>query len=120
MAILCSWQPCWSLHSADFNVEFENLRIEDFVTVYDRMITSRRQTKYAQEQKARRLRIGFEALRGYRGRDNRHLFLVEGELVDSQVLLVLGSLRNVPEHILELDSELNRIPVRGWWRNPRV
>ena len=60
------------LNRANFKVEFKNLRVEQFVPVFDEIIHSPRQTKYSAEQKARRLRIGFEALRAYGEKENRH------------------------------------------------
>ena len=60
------------LDRADFNVEFTNLRVEQFVPVFDGITHLPRGTKYAGEQKARRLRIGFEALRTYGEKENRH------------------------------------------------
>ena len=60
------------LDRANFNVRFKNLRVEQYVPVFDEFIRSQRRTKYAAEQKARRLRIGFEALRVYGEKENRH------------------------------------------------
>ena len=60
------------LDCANFKVKFENPVVEEFVPVFDRIVRSPRQTKYAAEQKARRLRIGFEALRAYGEKENRH------------------------------------------------
>lgn len=61
-----------NLHRADFNVEFCGLRISNYVPTYDSIKHSPRKTKYASEQKARRLRVGFEALRAYGEKENRH------------------------------------------------
>lgn len=66
------------LSYADRRIEFENLRSVEFITTYDRIIEVPRTTKYSSEQKARRIRIGFEALRTYREKNNRHTFEVEG------------------------------------------
>lgn len=60
------------LERANFNIEFVNLRVRKFVPVFDEINYAPRTTKYAAEQKARRLRIGFEALRAYREKENRH------------------------------------------------
>ena len=62
-----------NLDRADFKVEFRNLRVDQFVPIFDGITRSRRTTKYAAEQKARRLRIGFEALRAYGDKENRHV-----------------------------------------------
>ena len=45
------------LHHADFNVEFSGIRVSNFVPIYDAIECTPRRTKYASEQKARRLRI---------------------------------------------------------------
>jgi hypothetical protein len=72
------------LSNANFKIEFENLRVVNFITQYDKIIKENRDTKYSTEQKSRRLRIGFDALRGYREKENRHLqVLAEDSLKQS-------------------------------------
>jgi Alw26I/Eco31I/Esp3I family type II restriction endonuclease len=65
------------LSCADFKIDYKNLSAENFITTYDELVKSARDTKYATEQKSRRLRIGFEALRSYREKENRHLQIIE-------------------------------------------
>ena len=89
------------LDRANFNVEFNNLRVEKFVPVFDKITHSRRQTKYAAEQKARRLRIGFEALRVYGEKENRHAS------INSVVLI-----RPVMKHV---DGALEVLECGGWF-----
>lgn len=64
------------LHYADMDVEFDGLEVVDFVTSYRRQVSTKRVTKYASEQKGRRVRIGFEALRAYSEKSNRHQYLI--------------------------------------------
>ena len=65
------------LHHADFNVEFSGIRVSNFVPIYDAIECTPRRTKYASEQKARRLRIGFEALRAYGEKETRHSSVIQ-------------------------------------------
>ena len=67
---------------ADRNIDFKNLRIENFITVFDELIASPRNNKYATEQKARRLKVGFEALRAYKEKENRHVSVIAKDDVD--------------------------------------
>jgi Alw26I/Eco31I/Esp3I family type II restriction endonuclease len=70
------------LDFADYEVEFEKLEIVNFVTVYDALVCTNRTTKYAVEQKSRRTRIGFEALRAYAAKPNRHCITVSDARVE--------------------------------------
>lgn len=67
------------LHHADYSVSFNNLSIENFETTYDSFTLSHRTSKYATEQKARRLRVGYEALRTYQLKVNRHSYTVSNQ-----------------------------------------
>lgn len=91
---------------ADFDVEFENLVIEDFVTKYGALICSPRTTKYATEQKARRLRIGFEALRSYTSKSNRHYTPIDSTAVEHEIKLAVESLARAENGIQELNREI--------------
>lgn len=98
------------LDHANYNVEFKNLRVEGYVPVFDEIIHTPRGTKYAAEQKARRLRIGFEALRAYSEKENRHASIIP-VVVTRQVR---GQLKSALDTLLkhghgtvgELDSAL--------------
>ncbi len=99
------------LDYADNNFVFENLRAENFITKFDRLIVEPRTTMYSNEQKARRIRIGFEALRGYMGKSNRHTYQVESNEVIS---LVNGSIETLDKSdmnskIRKLDSDFKYI-----------
>ncbi len=71
------------LSYADRNVKFENLTSKNFITNYSNIIEKKRTTKYSSEQKARRLRIGFDSLRTYNKKNNRHSFIIEEEAVNT-------------------------------------
>lgn len=89
------------LHHADYDAEFANPRIENFVTVFDEMKLTPRTTKYAIEQKARRCRIAFGELNQYFLKKNRNEFLVstpEAEKFLSACLNRLGALIEDPRN----------------------
>ena len=62
------------LECADHDVEFDGLRVLDHVTQFTAQRRTRRTTKYAIEQKARRCRIALESLRTYFKKKNRSVF----------------------------------------------
>ncbi len=63
------------LNRADFDVTFQGLRSSDHLTEYAKIVHSARETKYAAEQKVRRLRIAFEELSTYFEKRNRNAFV---------------------------------------------
>ena len=73
------------LHHADREPAFQNLRAENHVTVFDAMPTTARATKYAVEQKARRLRVAFSALSEYVSKENRNAYIVANEETRAKV-----------------------------------
>ena len=99
------------LDCANFKVKFENPVVEEFVPVFDRIVRSPRQTKYAAEQKARRLRIGFEALRAYGEKENRHASTNSVALTCSVMGHIDGALKVLERgrgSVEELDLALNK------------
>lgn len=97
------------LEYADINIEFDGLEIIDFVTSYRELQCSARETKYAAEQKSRRLRIGFEALRSYSSKSNRHFKEVDAPMVGVNLEHAHQALRNAPQRLLELDKDILRV-----------
>lgn len=97
-----------NLSYADFKIDFKNLRVENFVTTYDKLQRTVRNTKYSTEQKSRRLRIGFESLRSYREKENRHLQVIaEDSLNESvqkiyKILLKENSYKKLDDRIEEV------------------
>jgi len=97
------------LEWANYNVEFERLRVEDYVPVFDAVVHTPRRTKYAAEQKARRLRIGFEALRAYGEKENRHASIIP-VVVTRRVIRhlddALDALAGAPPELVVLNGKL--------------
>ena len=61
-----------NLDYANYDNNFLNLRIDNYVTVYDKVLKKERSTKYSIEQKIRRIRVGLFALENYISKENRH------------------------------------------------
>ena len=96
-----------NLSYADYAViEFENLHINDYLTCFDRIYKLPRDTKYASEQKARRLRISFDALVNYGVKGNRHAFNIVNADIDSAMTKAIEVLKNQPVGIKSLDQNL--------------
>ncbi|MFO9077170.1 Alw26I/Eco31I/Esp3I family type II restriction endonuclease [Legionella pneumophila serogroup 1] len=94
------------LSYADRKVDFKNLRARDFLTSYDSIVETPRTTKYSIEQKARRIRVGFDALRNYKEKENRHSFIVAEDRVNILLKDAINSLQNTSKEINCLDNEL--------------
>src|SRR5439155_2048847 len=62
---------------ADKDPKFDGVHVEGGLVQYDQLLVRERATTYAVEQKARRLRVAFEALRDYVLKDGRNALLVE-------------------------------------------
>lgn len=97
------------LDHADYKVNFQNLRVENYRTVFDGTNKELRTTKYAEEQKARRLRIGFESLRSYREKENRHLFLVNETRLRSAAKQVAEFLNREAGEFKDLNDQIKSI-----------
>lgn len=97
------------LNYAERNVEFANLRIDNYITKYDGIQFYPRITKYACEQKARRIRIGFNSLITYRAKNNRHYFNISETQINKSLAETKTVLSKVPKNILELDSLLRNL-----------
>ena len=76
------------LQEADFNPEFSGLKARDHLTYFDSITKKPRTTKYANEQKARRIRIAFTSLTDYHRKDNRSAFVIKNN--HSQVEFFAG------------------------------
>lgn len=94
------------LNYADNVVGFENLRAVNFITFYDSIKIEARRTKYSAEQKARRIRIGLEALRAYKEKDNRHALFVAQDVVSNKTKNAFNLLNKSPNEYLKMDIEL--------------
>ncbi len=94
------------LERASQEPRFENLRVENHLTVYDALTLKPRATKYVGEQKARRLRVAFTALREYVGKENRNAYLVTDETIKARVSAALAALATAPAEVKSLDEEI--------------
>lgn len=97
------------LDYADYSVSFSCLRANKFITEYNSIQKEKRINKYALEQKSRRFRIGFESLRSYREKENRHLFIIDEDSLNrvvSEVVLIHSIELN---EIQEFNSQLCKI-----------
>jgi Alw26I/Eco31I/Esp3I family type II restriction endonuclease len=77
-----------SLEAADFDPEFKSLNVVNHVTAYGSVLKKTRTTKYAIEQKARRIRIAFSSLNDYHKKENRSAFLISNQ--NSQKAFING------------------------------
>lgn len=94
------------LDYADYDVVFEDLQIVDFVTVFRTAVYTSRTTKYAIEQKSRRVRIGFEALRAYAAKGNRHFHTLSEPTIELAIQQAESHLADVPPSIKVLNLEI--------------
>jgi Alw26I/Eco31I/Esp3I family type II restriction endonuclease len=97
------------LSYANRKVEFVNLRSVDYTTVYDHIIETERNTKYSTEQKARRIRIGFESLRTYKEKQNRHSYNIDSKLFLEKISQALSCLEGLPNRLKNLDVKLSEV-----------
>lgn len=95
-----------NLHFADYDVVFENLRIHNFNTVFDSVARLPRTNSHAQNQKVRRIRVGFEALTSYIDRSNRHRAPVDDPRFNELIQSAIGTLGKAPEVVLALNRDL--------------
>jgi hypothetical protein len=94
---------------AERNVEFINLHIEEHITKFDRIIGSSRGTRYVDEQKSRRCRVAFEALRDYFRKENRNAYIVSTALISTKVDAVLQLLEKFSAEFKKLDSQISQL-----------
>lgn len=93
------------LERADTEISFLNLRVENHLTKFDKLIQTPRTNKYAMEQKARRLRIAFAALIEYEAVNNRNAYVVQSDIVTDRFIIFLDWL-NVHSN-KELDNKID-------------
>jgi Alw26I/Eco31I/Esp3I family type II restriction endonuclease len=97
------------LDCAKHDVEFVKLRVENHLTRFDEMIYSPRTTKYAVEQQARRLRVAFDALRDYVGKENRNAFVISTDRTEKEIRNAICELEASASGIKELDEKLRDV-----------
>jgi hypothetical protein len=97
------------LERADQEPTFNNLRAVNHITAYDSLTTKVRGTKYALEQKARRMRVAFSALKEYVGKENRNAMLVTNDEIESHGGNAIRALDGSPEEVKRLDREIDQV-----------
>jgi len=98
-----------NLECADHDVEFEGLRVLDHVTQFTAQKRTRRTTKYAVEQKARRCRIALESLRTYFKKKNRSTFAILLPETKTATAAAITALKDSPEELRKLDRQVARV-----------
>ncbi|OCH64276.1 hypothetical protein A6E08_15165 [Vibrio lentus] len=94
------------LEYADHDVEFENLVIKNYITTFSFIRKSLKSSNYSSEKKARRIRVGFEALREYYEKDNRHTYLVFDDSTKKMLDNVIVALNELSSHHFNLDRDI--------------
>jgi Alw26I/Eco31I/Esp3I family type II restriction endonuclease len=97
------------LDCAKHDVVFANLRVEDHLTRFDEMVHSDRTTKYAVEQQARRLRVAFDALRDYFGKQNRNAFVISNNEIELSIRKAICELDAASDSVKRVDEELKAV-----------
>lgn len=96
------------LHYADLDVAFDGLSVQNSVTVFKKVHASKRETKYALVQKARRVRIAFTHLLEFIHKENRQVYRFKSwnaSALDKTVATVVKKL----EKTSPLDKQLQEI-----------
>lgn len=97
------------LEYADYKVDFQDIEIVDFVTVPGTVLKEARTTKYSAEQKARRVRVGFQALRMYGSKTNRHFYAISDSTMERCIKMAEKALERAPKKVLEMNSHIIEI-----------
>jgi hypothetical protein len=94
------------LEHAAHDIAFPGVRIENHVTRFDEIQRVPRTTKYAVEQKARRLRVAFAALRDYVKKENRNAFIITTDSIEQGIKETLAILSRCGPEIKQMDGKL--------------
>jgi Alw26I/Eco31I/Esp3I family type II restriction endonuclease len=97
------------LEAADFDPEFIGLRAENHLTTFDQLVRSPRITKYAVEQKARRIRIAFSSLADYHRKENRSAYVIASAAVDDEIRRGITELQSIRSVTADLDKQIDAI-----------
>lgn len=98
-----------SLEVADFDPEFKNLKTVNHLTHFDLLTRNARTTKYATEQKARRIRIAFSSLVEYHKKENRSAFVISNQNSKSEFSKGLVELQKLQQTTASLDRKIGSI-----------
>lgn len=94
------------LHYADYDVEFMGVHVENHITACTEVIRRPRETKYADEQKARRCRVAFRELLEYFTKENRNAFLVSTDAAQRALWQALAALDKAKPVTKDLDQAI--------------
>lgn len=109
------------LEYADYKVTFTNVRAENHVTQFDSIEHVDRTTSYAAEQKARRLRVAFDALWDYVNKENRNALSITSPEIEKKIREALCNLDQSSEEIDRLDRELgDLLSSDAAWQDDRA
>lgn len=97
------------LEVADFDPEFVGLRAENHITKYDQLLRNPRTTKYAVEQKARRIRIAFSSLADYHRKENRSAYVISNVRIDDEITRGIAELQSAKSITSDLDKQIGTI-----------
>lgn len=95
-----------NLECADLDVAFENLRVENHVTRFDKLTHTKRTSKQATKQKGRRLRVGLGALRDYMEKSGRNALNCLTEQAATEVAAALVVLQQDSATLCDLDRDI--------------
>jgi hypothetical protein len=97
------------LEYAEQKVEFVNLHIENHITQFERISYLPRETKYVEEQKARRCRVAFESLRDYFRKITRNAYVVTTSQIEGKIVDALEFLERSSSEIQKLDKQISKL-----------
>ena len=94
------------LQYAERSVSFSNIKIENHI-ITGQISEQPRDTKYTEEQKARRMRIGFEALKSYIEKENRNALLVINDKIIDKINEIKNILQDIPDEYKLLNEKIS-------------
>lgn len=100
------------LETADFDSTFVGLRAVDHQTKFDSLEKKPRTTKYAAEQKIRRIRIALESLSAYHEKSNRNAYLIASPEIDDAFTTGINSLNAIKNQSQVIDRRIEAVASR--------
>ncbi len=97
------------LKYADYEIDFKNFCVKDNITCFNSLIKRKRTTKYVIEQKVRRFRVAFSALREYQQKKNRNVFVIWSPFLERELRKLFIILGNSNERIRGFDHYLRSL-----------
>lgn len=97
------------LEAADFDPEFVGLKARNHLTYFNSITKKPRTTKYATEQKARRIRIAFTSLVDYHRKENRSAFVISNKHSAAEFSKGFAELEKIRRITTPLDQKIAEI-----------